>query len=478
MHKIDTTEYLILKDYLDSATEAASRVRRTVIILAFTSVLLFSAFLNSFEYSWMSLRHQSFENKDTWGAEKRFRVKERDGKILTLSTETSADPVIEVIESDDNNNPVKFKRSNGLIYRVIDEKDKRTILACDSSKSDCDAAGNYQDISADDAIAKFYEELKTERKHRERLYYESYQQRERSLMENAYTVKVPFFGVAFDVNDLGLIGGIGLIIVLIMMRFSLRSYILSLRMGIKASTEFDSEVEFYEILASRQLFAFPTLKDSRQTIFQRKVEKWYLFVKWKLFGKDEKKYDPNRLFDSKSHKVLRKFPYLLFIFVSVIYTFILINDIVTARLGYRINHGRMIILLTASSLFLPVIFFLSYWCITKWREIFILWNRFYKVVLLEETYESAKRIVSIKQENRKGADEYVEIVKELETLPAFGSEEEKEEKTFKHNLDLLRRLKIKEPHNVFEYLNDGSSPTSKEIKVIENILKIRHSMDE
>ena len=88
----------------------------------------------------------------------------------------------------------------------------------------------------------------------------------KSLVENSYTIKVPFFGVAFDINDLGLLGGFSLAIVLAMLRLTLRSYIVSLRIGFKAAFKYKQQNEFYDLLASRQLFVFPYLEDKKQKI--------------------------------------------------------------------------------------------------------------------------------------------------------------------------------------------------------------------
>lgn len=94
----------------------------------------------------------------------------------------------------------------------------------------------------------------------------------KSLTENNYNIKVPFFGASFDINDLGLLGGISIIIVLSMLRLALRNYIISLRIGFKAAFKANEHEDFYDILASRQLFVFPYLEAQTQSYYAGETE--------------------------------------------------------------------------------------------------------------------------------------------------------------------------------------------------------------
>lgn len=477
-----------IKDYLETATDAAKRVRTSSIILVFTTVLLFSGLLNAFGISWMRLRINNYENRASQTGLHYLQIKEKDGKIVTdlapekesiekiiekawnnifriPNTETNNDTLIEILETTTDGIPVKVKRENGWYRYTITDKNLSKI------EKSLDNA-NYAELERSETEVEFYEALKREKFHRETIYYESYRNLKRALVENAYAIKVPFFGVAFDINDLGLIGGLSLIIVLSILRLSLRNYLLSLRMGIKASREYKQELEFYENLAGRQLFAFPTLKDSQQTIYPRNAEKFFLKIKWWFRQQNREdttplsheKYDPNKEFDSKSHKVLKALPNLIFLFGTLVYLLIVINDLASYEEGLKINEQRTVFTIGASVVLLILIVLLQIWCRIKWKEIHVIWNRFYKNVLLREIYDNAHLIVEAKRQNRENDQDYIEIIKDLEKLPYFSSELEKEQRTIFHNRELLERLKRNEPPHIFEKHGD-------EEKLLETLIE-------
>lgn len=79
----------------------------------------------------------------------------------------------------------------------------------------------------------------------------------RAYVENIRFVRVPFVGVAFDVNDLGTIGGVGLILILFVMRYSLSREIKNLNFSFREATRLNRFGEFYHSLAMRQVLTVP-----------------------------------------------------------------------------------------------------------------------------------------------------------------------------------------------------------------------------
>jgi hypothetical protein len=79
----------------------------------------------------------------------------------------------------------------------------------------------------------------------------------RAYVENVRFVRVPFVGVAFDVNDLGTIGGIGLILILFVMRYSLSREIKNLNYSFREAARLNRFDEFYHALAMRQVLTVP-----------------------------------------------------------------------------------------------------------------------------------------------------------------------------------------------------------------------------
>jgi hypothetical protein len=79
-------------------------------------------------------------------------------------------------------------------------------------------------------------------------------------VENVRFVRVPFFGAAFDVNDLGTIGGLALITMLVLLRYSLSRETKNLNVSFEEAVLHGRLCAFYHALAMRQLFTVPHMK--------------------------------------------------------------------------------------------------------------------------------------------------------------------------------------------------------------------------
>jgi hypothetical protein len=94
-----------------------------------------------------------------------------------------------------------------------------------------------------------------------RMFYEALT---RSYVENGLSVKVPLFGFSIDVNDLGLLGGIAFVVLLVMYRFSLSRELENLKIAMDKAGKFGQLCEFYEVLAMRQVFTIPPSRTLRK----------------------------------------------------------------------------------------------------------------------------------------------------------------------------------------------------------------------
>lgn len=83
-------------------------------------------------------------------------------------------------------------------------------------------------------------------------------------IENIRFIKIPFFGIAFDVNDLGTIGGLGLLTILLMFRFSLSREIKNLRYAFKKARKNGELDAFYHALAMNQVLTVPEMKNLKR----------------------------------------------------------------------------------------------------------------------------------------------------------------------------------------------------------------------
>jgi hypothetical protein len=98
---------------------------------------------------------------------------------------------------------------------------------------------------------------------------------ERAYVENAMTIRVPVLGFAFDVNDLGLLSGLGFAIILSCYRFFLSREVDNLRVSFAEAEDGGTHIldEYYRLLAMRQVFTVPMGEHVKRSFFLRVVPK-------------------------------------------------------------------------------------------------------------------------------------------------------------------------------------------------------------
>ena len=91
----------------------------------------------------------------------------------------------------------------------------------------------------------------------------------RTYVDSSWVIRVPFLGFTFDVNDLGFIGGLGLLVVFVCYRFFLTREVDNLRLSFEEARGIgkDELKEFYKLLAMRQVFTVPLSPDIKRTKF-------------------------------------------------------------------------------------------------------------------------------------------------------------------------------------------------------------------
>ena len=102
----------------------------------------------------------------------------------------------------------------------------------------------------------------------------------RTYVDNSWIIRVPFLGFSFDVNDLGLLGGTGLLVVLVCYRFFLTREVDNLRLSFEEARRIGKAEleEFYKLLAMRQVFTVPLTPNIRRTrflVFTPKLICWF-----------------------------------------------------------------------------------------------------------------------------------------------------------------------------------------------------------
>jgi hypothetical protein len=177
----------------------------------------------------------------------------------------------------------------------------------------------------------------------------------RAYIDNAMTVRVPFFGVAFDVNDLGLLGGLGFVTILMLLRYSLRTEIASLRIAFKAAArETDGDPPrleaFYDLLAMQQVLTMPLMRDPR--------------TGWAI----------------RRPRLLRAVPKLICFLPAVVYTMVALNDYRSQHVANVIDQPHTRILLAYTGVLWIVIVLLAAWCFARLLRIDRIWDEYFAFV--------------------------------------------------------------------------------------------------
>jgi hypothetical protein len=177
----------------------------------------------------------------------------------------------------------------------------------------------------------------------------------RAYVDNVLTVRVPFFGITFDINDLGLIAGIAFVTLLTLLRFGIRTETISLRLAFKAATEAargdSGQLEsFYDLLAMRQVFTFPPLEDPT--------------VNWV----------------ASRPRILRMIPKLICLLPVVVYSLVAIHDYATMAIGSAISPMHARILLIYTGVFWLIIVALALWCFVRLIGIDRIWEEYWLAI--------------------------------------------------------------------------------------------------
>lgn len=388
---------LQLRDYLDNSTEASKRIRTILTILVVVTVLVLAGFLNTWHgYAWnrQRIRFQSDYVK---------QLHERVDQLTKAKQDlTSGANDLSQLKT---NLPPLLTIATLSPYFGSEECEK--LPEKGATKEENESALREQ-IKCYEGAIKLSQSLLDETI--------------KAYVVNVYFIRVPFFGVAFDINDLGAIGGLSLIVILIMLRLNLRNFIVSLRIGFKAARDAKQMEQFYDVLAGRQLFAFPDLEDSKQDPYEGRTEaiwnksrvkgryesianalstgffkvknalwailKIVLRSTYKDAHEDPKPVESQTTaltesngskktgWYSNRHPLLALVPTWICLVPAVVYGAVVVNDFMSYEVGMVVNKFRTISSFAFSLICLVAIFGLGCWCVSKWIEIDQLWKVF------------------------------------------------------------------------------------------------------
>jgi branched-subunit amino acid transport protein len=169
-----------------------------------------------------------------------------------------------------------------------------------------------------------------------------------SYVNNTFTIKVPFFGITFDVNDLGLIGGIALIVLLIMFRFSLIRELDNLEISFKEAIRADQLPTLYKLLAMRQVLTIPPTEGKEKVAIAMSIPKVLSFLPWAVL------------------------------------TAILGHDIATYEVGSAISLYHTIVIYIVGAALWAFALIVSIYCLSAWLQIDSTWRKYFRQLPKED----------------------------------------------------------------------------------------------
>lgn len=96
--------------------------------------------------------------------------------------------------------------------------------------------------------------------------------------ERVLWIDIPVFGISIDVNDLGVIGGFSLFIIVLMLRFSLSREIKNLNISFREAFRHDKLRIFYHALAMRQVLTMPEMQGEEKNILLSECAKLFCIL--------------------------------------------------------------------------------------------------------------------------------------------------------------------------------------------------------
>lgn len=185
-------------------------------------------------------------------------------------------------------------------------------------------------------------------------------------LEQVTTLHVPFFGVTFDVNDLGIFAGLTFSVILLWFRFSLVRELINLRETFIEAKKLGDEYRHhcYNLLAMRQVLTIPPMPNEV--------------------------HEPSNVLGRGFWRI---FPEALFFLPFIVYTRLFFHDLQTIDLAVSISQRGSLILLGLSLGFLIIILVFTLVCWRLSREISGEWRK-----------ESALLVNEDKEWNTKAGD--------------------------------------------------------------------------
>jgi hypothetical protein len=269
-----------LTAYISAAAQATARARGVLILIIVVTVLVFGSFWNSRQGSWISERIRA------------------TSAVLQLPEVRGQVPV------DDASTPKPKQLTREQVERA------REYLHLRPHLTDRDASR--------DMLRKL-EEIQT---------------------QNVLYIRLPFFGLIVDVNDLGILGGFAFSVLLLWFRFALWHERANLEMTFAEAEKHGNRRFCYEALSMHQVLTVP-----RRLSEAAPVSNWSYAVKG------------------------------LFFLPLAVYVTLFVFDCLSFQYGWSISRVNTVVGTALSGIFLLAIASLTFLCFTLSAEIDSIWRR-------------------------------------------------------------------------------------------------------
>lgn len=246
----DSPDVAYLKPFIESTNEAAARFRRVLFVMVTASILGFGAVWNSMPFGWLTSRLAA-----TRSAEKYLTLQELRSEWVRLESPRSDEKAKtgnsdvesiaqkrELIIEKVNHTLRVDGEEHGWITDLKELNRKLNSPSFDQARK-WTSGRNFHDSGQAIRYAQSLDDMRN---------------------ANVLLVRIPFFGIGFDVNDLGLLGGITFSVLLILFRFTLWREYNNLRLTFHLAKPEDLRY-CYMCLAMQQVLTVPPIAETNDS---------------------------------------------------------------------------------------------------------------------------------------------------------------------------------------------------------------------
>jgi len=321
----------IINKHYEAIGRSSQRSRWTILILITGSILAFISFWNSRQSSWLNNRIRLSETALYW-----FEFNDSSKTSYELEEESLLDEIKAMINKSSTQKldellplGVNLKIPSGI--KAVNKRRPEILKIARKEKELILMSAQYvseRDFNSSVLLKEDYEFLK------------------KTKHENVVFVKLPFFGLSFDINDLGMFTGISFVIILLLLRFSLDRELTNIKNVIGLVNEYEEKTKkniwkYYNSLMAAQLV--------------------YSIPKTRGIGTNFEVMNNRRLWNF--------LPKLLLLIPWSTYSFVIYHDVITINRGVSINGSTTKLVFTVSLILYLFMMILIYSCYKIWIKI-------------------------------------------------------------------------------------------------------------